>query len=283
MVGNGGTEHEDGGNVGKTLKQFGVLGVRLFGAALLLVSLFNLSAPAHQPGPQESIIARSLAASVQLHVDREGGVRRWGSGVVLTRDGDRRTLILTAAHLVVPAVSQTVHATTPGGGRSEAAIVAIDETADVAVLAAEDLAATPIALQDTVGLGDNVWVVSFPWGRRGTVVSGVVSQIEAGDAADTNLPISGPVSLIDAAVSYGTSGGGVFDARTGLLVGIVRGYRTAKLSLPGAPAQTLDLPIAGETTVISTATIRCLLGKLALDDADKARLLVSGPVGCADS
>jgi serine protease Do len=268
--------------VGKSFKQSGVLGMRLFGAALILVSLFNLSAPAHQPAPPESIIAHSLAASVQLHADREGGVRRWGSGVVLTRDGDRRTLILTAAHLVVPAVSQVVHATTPGGGRSEATIVAIDEKADLAVLAAEDLAVTPIALQDTVGLGDNVWVVSFPWGRRGTVVSGVVSQIASEDP-DTNLPISGPVSLIDAAVSYGTSGGGVFDARTGLLVGIVRGYRTAKLSLPGAPAQTLDLPIAGETTVISTATIRCLLGRMALDDADKARLLGAAPVVCADS
>jgi hypothetical protein len=28
------------------------------------------------------------------------------------------------------------------------------------------------------------------------------------------------------------------------------GYRTAKLSLPGAADQSVDLPIAGETTVI---------------------------------
>jgi serine protease Do len=282
MTGDGEIEHEKGAKLSKIFKQCGILGVRLFGAALLLLSLFNLSAPAHQPAPPESIIAHSLAASVQLHADRDGGVRRWGSGVVLTQDGDRRTLILTAAHLVLPAVSQIVHATTPGGGRSEAAIIAIDEKADLAVLAAENLAVTPIALQDTGGLGDNVWVVSFPWGRRGTVVSGVVSQIAAEDA-DTSLPISGPVSLIDAAVSYGTSGGGVFDARTGLLVGIVRGYRTAKLALPGAPPQSLDLPIAGETTVISTVTIRCFLGRVALDDVDKARLLGAAPVVCADS
>ena len=196
---------------------------------------------------------------MQLHADREGGVRRWGSGVAFSRDGVRRTLILTAAHLVAPAVSQRVYVTLPGGAPAEAAILAVDEKADVAVLAVEDLAVTPIALQETARLGDNVWVVSFPWGRRGTVVSGVVSQIAAAENTDTSLPISGPVSLIDAAVSYGTSGGGVFDARTGQLVGIVRGYRTAKLSLPGAPAQSLDLPIAGETTVISTTTIRCLV------------------------
>jgi S1-C subfamily serine protease len=245
-----------------------------------MVSLFNLSAPAQQSA-SESIIAHSLAASVQLQSDREGGVRRWGSGVAFSRDGIRRTLILTAAHLVTPAVSQTVYVTIPGGTPAEAVIVAVDEEADVAVLAADDLAVTPIALQDTAQLGDHVWVVSFPWGRRGTVVSGVVSQIAAAEKADTSLPISGPVSLIDAAVSYGTSGGGVFDAKTGQLVGIVRGYRTAKLSLPGAPDQSLDLPIAGETTVISTATIRCLVASLTLNEATKRSLLGAAPTGCA--
>ena len=262
------------------LTKSGVLGVRLLGAALILVSLFNLSAPAHH-STSESIIARSLSASVQLHADREGGVRRWGSGVAFSRDGGRRALILTAAHLVAPAVSQAVYVTAPDGATAEAAILAVDEGADVAVLAAEGLAVTPIAMQETTRLGDSVWVVSFPWGRRGTVVSGVVSQIAAGNA-DTSVPISGPVSLIDAAVSYGTSGGGVFDARTGELLGIVRGYRTAKLSLPGAPAQSLDLPIAGETTVIPSSTIRCLIARMPLDDLTKTDLLGSAPPNCAD-
>jgi S1-C subfamily serine protease len=268
--------------LGKTLRQSGIFGVRLFGAALLLVSLFNLSAPAHQSAP-ESIIAHSLAASVQLHAEREGGVRRWGSGVAFSRDGARRTLVLTAAHLVAPAVSQKVYVTMPGGAPVEAAILALNENADVAVLAVDDLAVTPIALQDTARLGDNVWVVSFPWGRRGTVVSGVVSQIAPAGNTDTSMPFSGPISLIDAAVSYGTSGGGVFDARTGQLVGIVRGYRTAKLSLPGAADQSVDLPIAGETTVISTATIRCLVARMTLDDATKTRLLGESPPVCTDS
>jgi S1-C subfamily serine protease len=267
--------------VGKTLTQFGILGVRLFGAALLMVSLFNLSAPAHQSTP-ETIIARSLAASVQLHADREGGVRRWGSGVAFSRDGDNRTLILTAAHLVAPSVSQTVYVTTPGGAPIEAAILTVDEKADVAILAAEGLAVTPIAMQETARLGENVWVVSFPWGRRGTVVSGVVSQIAA-ENTDSSLPISGPVSLIDAAVSYGTSGGGVFDAGSGDLVGIVRGYRTAKLSLPGDAGQSLDLPIAGETTVIPTTTIRCLVARMSLDVAIKTNLLGAAPPICAES
>ncbi len=267
--------------MGKTLKRSGVLDLRLLGATLVVVSLFNLSAPAEQAAP-ETIIADSLAASVQLYAERDGGVHRWGSGVAFSRDGVRRMFILTAAHLVVPPESQTVYAITPGSDvRTKAAILAIDEKADVAILAADDLAVTPIAMQETARLGDNVWVISFPWGRRGTVVSGVVSQIAA-EETDTRLPISGPVSLIDAAVSYGTSGGGVFDAQTGRLVGIVRGYRTAKLALPGAPAQSLDLPIAGETTVVSTATIRCLIARTALDEATKMELLGASPTVCTD-
>ena len=67
--------------------------------------------------------------------------------------------------------------------------------------------------------------------------------------------------LIDAAVSYGTSGAGVFDGRTGRLVGIVRGYRTAKLSLPGPEPAALDLPIADETTVVPTSAILCLIAQ----------------------
>jgi hypothetical protein len=149
-------------------------------------------------------------------------------------------VILTAANLLVPSVPQSIYAIVPGhDDRVEARIVAIDELADIAILEAPEMSVTPVALQWSAQLGDNVWVVSFPWGRRGTVVSGVVSQIET-SAAETRLPVSGPVGLIDAAVSYGTSGGGVFDARTGHLVGLVRGYRTAKLSLPGTPTQSLD-------------------------------------------
>ena len=94
-------------------------------------------------------------------------------------------------------------------------------------------------------------------------VNGVVSQI-AGDGPV--VPIEGSVALIDAVVGYGTSGGGVFDDRTGSLIGIVRGYRTARLSLSGDEAQTLDLPIAGETTVIPTRDIVCFLQSNGLAD-----------------
>ena len=233
---------------------------------------------------EEDVIARSLASSVQLFAEREGGVRRTASGVTLTAGRDGRSIIVTAAHLLTPQAVQTVYVAPLGGGeRIEARIIAIDEANDIAILEAGAMTGTALLLKTETRLGDNVWVVSFPWGGRGTVVGGAVSQIRAGSEA--GFPVAGPVGLIDAAVSYGTSGGGVFDARSGKLVGIVRSYRTAKLSLPGTPAQSFELPIAGETTVVPVSQILCLLRQIESpeDAAGLVGFLSDAPAGsCTD-
>jgi S1-C subfamily serine protease len=232
--------------------------MRLLGILVLLLLLEACDGPDPIPS-REDVIAGSLASSVQLFAEREGGARRAGSGVVLAVEPEGRALILTAGHLLDPAAEQAVFVNMPGrDGKVEAQLLALNTDLDVAILQVTDLRAVPVRLKPHARLGDKVWVVSFPWGRRGTLVTGVVSQI-----ADRNtqslLPVEGPVGLIDAAVSYGTSGGGVFDGRTGRLIGIVRGYRTARLSLPGSDAGSLEFPIAGETTVIPTAELLCML------------------------
>ncbi len=203
------------------------------------------------------IVSGTLESSVQLFTDRAGGAQRAGSGVVLTAEADGTSLILTAAHLVDPPTDQILEVVSPRTGqRVGATILASDPDSDIAVVEASGLPVTPVVLKANSRLGDSVWVMSFPWGRRGTLVNGVVSQI---DGSGPVVPVEGSVALIDAVVGYGTSGGGVFDTGTGGMVGIVRGYRTARLSLSGDEAQTLDLPIAGETTVIPTDDILCFL------------------------
>ena len=104
----------------------------------------------------------------------------------------------------------------------------------------------------TATLGDEILLVSFPWGQRFTVVRGVVSQIEA--PAD-ELPVAGAPRMVSATVSYGSSGGGVFDATTGELVAIVESYRTAKVAIPEMKERVLEVPVAGETTVIPAPLI----------------------------
>lgn len=264
------------------MKRLGFLGLGLLGLAMFALSLTNAIIPVQSSATPEDVISRSLSASIQLYAEREGGVHRWASGVAIG-GADGQTLILTAAHLLVPQGQQSVFAIVPGSdARIEAKILGVDEQADVAILSADLKQVPPVALQGDARLGDHVWVVSFPWGRRGTIVSGVVSQIVAGESENL-LPVSGPVGLIDAAVSYGTSGGGVFDAQTGRLVGLVRGYRTAKLALPGTPAQTLDIPIAGETTVIPTSAIRCLVSRVEMDKRLKSLLVGPEVAVCAEA
>lgn len=246
--------------------------MRFFGAflgAALLVGCVSTDQAAgvaerREAGTQRTeIIATSLAGTVQLFTERDGGGRRAGSAVVVGIEPDtQRALILTTAHLLKPVVAQSVYAARPlRGDRVPVEILAMDLDVDLALLSATDLDLSPIAFQPSSVLGDGVWVVAFPWGRARTVVNGVVSQITWSTGHHDRVPIAGPVRLIDASVSYGMSGGGVFDQATGGLAGIVRGYRTAELALSGSADSSLKLPIAGETTVIPSSEIGCFLAR----------------------
>jgi S1-C subfamily serine protease len=210
------------------------------------------------------LLRRIVPSAVQLRAERDGGGRRSASGVVIASDGDRRrSWILTARHFLEPGVRQRVTVTGASGeGRPKATVSAVSEDTDLAVIEVEGLVLPPVGLQDTAHLGDEVWVVAFPWGRRLTVASGIVSQIATEDGT---VALEGPVRQVDALASYGASGGGVFDAVTGRLLGIVEGYRTARVALPTEPARTLDVPVPGETTVLPATAIRRFLSVIGLE------------------
>lgn len=210
------------------------------------------------------VIRRIVPATVQLRVEREPGVRRTASGVVVASDpGDNRTWVLTARHVLAAAGPQTIAVRAPGmEGRRAGRVVAVSDDADLALIAVDGVALPPVTLKDQASLGGDVWVVSYPWGRQLTLVSGVVSQL-----ATDGLPeaLQGPVRMVDASVSYGSSGGGVFDAATGRLVGIVEGYRTAHFKLQEGSEHTVQVPVPGETTVIPAPTIAAFLRAAGLD------------------
>ena len=200
------------------------------------------------------MMRRILPSAVQLRTEREGGVRRAASGVVLASDSrSNRCWILTTRHFLDPAIRQDVSVSSPTRkGRAKAAVKAVSHDLDLAVIEAEGISLPPVRFKEVVRLGDDVWVAAFPWGRQLTVVSGVVSQLRADEG---EFSIEGTIRMVDASVSYGASGGAVFDAETGALVGIVEGYRTAQMALPERPDRTLQLPVAGETLVIPARSI----------------------------
>ncbi len=213
---------------------------------------------------RRDVIGRILPSAVQLRSERSEGGRRAASGIVLASDPTaKRSWILTTRHFLNPVGQQDVYVSTPGRkGRVKAAVAAVSQDMDLAVVEVEGMALPPVRLKESVRLGDLVWVAAFPWGRQLTVVSGVVSQLrtEEGEA-----PVEGIIRMVDASVSYGSSGGGVFDAETGALVGIVEGYRTAQIAAPEHPERVLQLPVPGETTVIPCRAILDFLNTAGLD------------------
>jgi hypothetical protein len=223
-------------------------------AALALAGGGCVSTAAAPRPDRGELIRRILTSTVQLRAEREGGVRRAASGVVVALDPrSRRTWIVTAKHFVTPPGQQEVSVRRPGRRSVVSATVAfVSRDDDLAIIETGPLDVSPVRIKETARLTDEVLVVAFPWGQRVTVSRGIVSQIVS---AEGTIPVEGPARMVSASVSYGSSGGGVFDAESGELVGIVEGYRTAKVAIPEMKERVLEMPVAGETTVISTPTI----------------------------
>jgi len=219
----------------------------------------GLPEPSEAASPRESVlperselIRRILASTAQLRSEREGGGQRAASGVVLATDPSAgRVWILTTLHFLDPPRPQKVYVRLPGRESAVPGTIAfLNRDLDLVIIETAQLDVAPIRMQLAADLGADVLVVAFPWGQRVTVVRGTVSQLDSlrGD-------VVGPPHMVDASVSYGSSGGGVFDAKTGELLGIVQSYRTAKVAIPEMRERVLEVPVAGETTLIPAATI----------------------------
>ena len=140
-----------------------------------------------------------------------------GSGVIISSDG----YILTCDHVVSGASNITV---TIGDTDYTATVVGEDPTSDVAVLKIDATGLTPATMGDSDALtvGDNVLAVGNPLGELGgTVTSGIVSALNRSVSIQSSGSVN-TMSLIqmDASVSPGNSGGGLFNMN-GELVGIV--------------------------------------------------------------
>jgi S1-C subfamily serine protease len=234
--------------------------------AVIALSVAAAGCASAPPAPMRGELIRTiLASTVQLRVEREGGGRRAASGIAVASDrAARRAWIATARHFVDPPLRQELFVRRPGTSTSvKGSIVFVSPDVDLAIIEIQGLDLPPARFKETSSLGDEILVIAFPWGRRFTVVSGVVSQIAAREG---EAPVEGPARMVDSSVSYGSSGGGVFDAHSGALIGMVEGYRTARISIPEARDKVLEVPVAGETTVIAASTIMRFLAASGLAD-----------------
>ena len=158
-----------------------------------------------------------------------------GSGVIISSDG----YILTCAHVVSGASQITV---TIGDTDYTATVVGEDDTSDVAVLKIDATGLTPATVgdSDSLSVGDSVLAVGNPLGELGgTVTSGIVSALNR-SVTIRGTSSTNTMSLIqmDASVSPGNSGGGLFNMN-GELIGLVN----AKSSSSDAEGLGFAIPI----------------------------------------
>ena len=158
-----------------------------------------------------------------------------GSGVIISSDG----YILTCAHVVDGASTITV---TVGDKDYTATLVGEDTTSDIAVIKidADGLTPATVGNSDSLKVGQSVMAVGNPLGELGgTVTGGMISALNRSVTIQGSSSVN-TMSLIqmDASVSPGNSGGGLFNMN-GELVGIVN----AKSSSSDAEGLGFAIPI----------------------------------------
>ena len=196
-----------------------------------------------------------------------------GSGVIISSDG----YILTCAHVVDGASTITV---TIGDKDYTATLVGEDTTSDIAVIKidADGLTPATVGNSDSLKVGQSVMAVGNPLGELGgTVTGGMISALNRSVTIQGSSSVN-TMSLIqmDASVSPGNSGGGLFNMN-GELVGIVN----AKSSSSDAEGLGFAIPIndaikvAQELLENGYVTGRPYLGitYLAVEDAQTAAQL----------
>ena len=158
-----------------------------------------------------------------------------GSGVIISSDG----YSLTCAHVVDGASTITV---TIGDKDYTATLVGEDTTSDIAVIKidADGLTPATVGNSDSLKVGQSVMAVGNPLGELGgTVTGGMISALNRSVTIQGSSSVN-TMSLIqmDASVSPGNSGGGLFNMN-GELVGIVN----AKSSSSDAEGLGFAIPI----------------------------------------
>jgi hypothetical protein len=254
------------------------LGAAAAMAAWAFGSLVNQAGAAESEGRPErqAVIDRIVAATARVSVEKGGKVVNSGSGVAIAAgrdaDGAEVSYLLTAAHALEGAEGGEVVVRFTGEHAARKLSAAILQRGrpgqlDLALLRVPGVLApaVPLCAELEPRLGEEIFVVGFPWGKRLGLYSGVVSQIPLDGGWEPSPGHDGAASLmVDAAVAKGVSGGGVFRLDSGELIGIVEASQTTTVSVRGrTESYSVKVPMPGETFVVPLQRIRPFLDEAA--------------------
>ncbi|MBI3045140.1 MAG: trypsin-like peptidase domain-containing protein [Betaproteobacteria bacterium] len=197
----------------------GALVLLLVDAALVLLSIQSsapVSRPVPAPAPEQVFSQASQSVAMVYAVEPTGRITGRGSGVFLERG-----VLLTNCHVIA-------RGTTFLAGyrqkRSPARLVAYDADRDLCALHVGGLDVVPARIGDawSVQVGQRVYAIGTPEGFELTLSEGVISGLREAPA--------GRYLQTTAALSEGSSGGGLFDSE-GRLIGIAAFVYSAGQSL----------------------------------------------------
>jgi len=244
------------------------------GSAALVAGLFlvgspilGLSSPARAGNPRAETVHKVFPSAVRIQLAAGGEILRSASGIAFAEEGGR-SYVLTNAHVIEPSKGWPEKVDVrvlPADGSAPVAASVLARgrvpEADIAVLeVSAKLPVTPLAADSGMELGDDLVVIGAPFGKGLSVAAGIVSQVEYELAENAAAPRCAKALKTDAAIGYGSSGGGVFDVPGGHLIGLVEGYRTARVAFgKDADQYAFDVPMPGETFVAPAAKIRRFL------------------------
>ncbi len=155
---------------------------------------------------------------LQNQLSQERIVQSLGSGVIVHPDG----IIVSSSHVV--AESDEIIAVLNDKREFPARIVALDKGTDLAILMIDTnggkLPFLPLAISQSLEVGDLVLAIGNPFGVGQTVTSGIVSALARGVGDfSRKIPQSQAFIQTDAAINPGNSGGALVDMQ-GRLIGI---------------------------------------------------------------
>jgi tetratricopeptide (TPR) repeat protein len=178
--------------------------------------------------PQE--LFKRLAPSVFVveTLDEKGSVVATGSGVALAPD-----LVVTNKHVIEDGVAWRIR---QGSKAWPAMLSHLDADHDLCGLKAEGVRAAPVPVRasSTLSVGERVYAIGAPEGLELTLSEGLISGLRDYE--------NGHVVQTSAAISPGSSGGGLFDVQ-GRLVGVTTFFlkegQSLNFALPGEWVQAL--------------------------------------------
>ena len=198
------------------------------------------SATESEPAALVDVLKRIRSSVVEIYVQTDKGTGS-GSGVVISIDKKTNAAIIVTCHHVLEGSKKMVVKAVDGTEFDNVALVGSDPKSDIGVITivGEGVSGLSTAVwyspestnSDYIDVGTEVVAIGNPLGvLGGTVTKGIIS------AVNREVNVEGK-----AAINGGNSGGGLFNAQTGRLVGIVNaGYKSSS-------AQGLSFAIAGNT------------------------------------